>query len=308
MGNTTNEIWDAISKHIGTLAEQTGRAIAAIDAGHGVAASGVYWGPSVIVTASHLVRRALEVNIILPDGGTVKGTVVGHDSTTDLAAVRVEDGATLATLPLAPGAKMGELVLAVARSGRGELSASAGIVARIGGPWQSWRGGQINRLLRPDVRLYPGQSGSALVNGHGELLGINSTVLARESVITLPPETVDRVIGELLERGHIKQPYLGIAMHEVSLPQEWRSSVDPDQEYGLLVIHVVPNGPANLAGIRLGDVIVSADARPLQGVRLLHRMLAQRRTGEAFKLRVLRSGDAIEAEITLGDRPRRRTC
>ncbi len=305
MGKTNNEIWDAISNHIGTLAEQTGQAIAAIDTGHRVAASGVYWRPGVIVTASHLVRRAPEVSIILPDGGTVKGTVVGHDSTTDLAAVRTEDGGTLATLPLASGAKIGELVLAVARSGRGELSASCGIVARIGGPWQSWRGGQIDRLLRPDVRLYPGQSGSALINGHGELLGMNSAVLARESVITVPPETVDRVINELLESGHIKHPYLGIAMQEVSLPQEWRTIVDPDQEYGLLVIHVAPNGPAKEAGIHLGDVIVHADAQPLQGVRHLHRMLGQRHTGDAFKLKVLRSGRTIEMEITLGERPRR---
>ena len=163
----------------------------------------------MIVTASHLVRRATEVDVILPDTKAVKGNVVGRDSTTDIAAVRFDSPATLATLPLATGAKVGELVLAVARSGRGELSASAGIVARIGGPWHSWRGGQIDRLLRPDVRLYPGQSGSALVNGRGELLGINTVVLARESVITIPTETVDRVINELLERGHIQRPYLG---------------------------------------------------------------------------------------------------
>ena len=193
MSSTANQVWEAISSHSAALAEQTGKAIVAVDAGHRVAASGVHWKPGIIVTASHLVRRAEEVSVILPDGSRVKGTVAGRDSATDLAAVRIESSAILATLPLASGAKVGELVLAVARSGRGELSASAGIVARVGGPWDSWRGGQIDRLLRPDVRLYPGQSGSALVNGRGELLGVNSSVLARESVITLPTETVDRV-------------------------------------------------------------------------------------------------------------------
>jgi S1-C subfamily serine protease len=269
-----------------------------------VAASGVHWKPGVIVTASHLVRRAAEVNIILPDGNTVNGTVAGRDSTTDLAAVRLDSPKTLATLPLASAARVGELVLTVARSGRGELSASAGIVARIGGPWHSWRGGQIDRLLRPDVRLYPGQSGSALVNGRGELLGVNSTVLARESVITLPTETVDRVINELLERGHIMQPYLGIAMQQVQLPHEWRSSASPDQEYGLLVMHVATDAPAKLAGIHLGDVIIAADAQPVQGVRQLHRLLLRKRTRETLKLRVVRGGNAIEADVTLGDRPR----
>ena len=305
MSSTANEVWEAISNHTATLAEQTGKAIVAVDAGHRVASSGVHWRPGIVVTASHLVRRADEVSVLLPDGGSVKGTVAGHDSTTDLAAVRIENSSSLATLPLASDAKVGELVLAVARSSRGELSASVGIVARVGGPWHSWRGGQIDRLLRPDVRLYPGQSGSALVNGRGELLGVNSSVLARESVITLPIETVDRVLKELLERGHIARPYLGIAMQEVPLPQEWRATAGANQEHGLLVMHVAPDGPAKQAGITLGDLVVSVDAQPVRGFRHFHHTLALKRTGEVVKLRVLRAGNATEAEVSLGDRPRR---
>jgi S1-C subfamily serine protease len=176
MSSTASQIWESLSTHAATLAEQTGKAIVAVDAGLRVTASGVHWKPGIIVTASHLVRRADEVAVILRDGSRVKGTVAGRDSTTDLAAVRLESSSILATLPFSPEAQVGELVLAVARSGRGELSASAGIVARTGGPWRTWRGGQIDRLLRPDVCLYPGQSGSALVNGRGELLGVNSSV------------------------------------------------------------------------------------------------------------------------------------
>jgi len=305
MGSTAIEIWEAISQHAETLAEQAGKAVVAVASGHRVSASGVHWKPGVIVTASHLVRGADEVNVILSGGSTVKGRVAGRDSTTDLAAVRLDSAATVASLPRASGATVGQMVLAVARSGRGELSASAGIVARTGGPWQSWRGGQIERLLRPDVRLYPGQSGSALVNGRGELLGINSAALARDSVITLPTETVDRVIDELLERGHIMHPYLGIAMQEVPLPKEWRSTANSEQEHALLIMHVAPETPAMQAGISLGDVILSADAQPVQGVREFHRVLKRKRTGEALKLGIVRGGHAIEAEVTLGDRPRR---
>jgi S1-C subfamily serine protease len=113
------------------------------------------------------------------------------------------------------------------------------------------------------------------------------------------------VVNELLERGHVAHPYLGIAMQEVPLPQEWRSSADPDQEHGLLVMHVAPDSPAKHANLNLGDVIVSADVQPVQSTRQLHRLLTKKRTGEGLKLRVLRAGKAIEAEITLGDRPRR---
>jgi serine protease DegQ len=305
MGSTPNQVWEAISNHSAALAEQTGKAIVAVDVGHRLSASGVHWKPDIIVTASHLVRGADEVTVILPDGGKIKGTVAGRDSTTDLAAVRIENSSNLVTLPIAADTKLGELVLAVARSGRGELSASAGIVARVGGPWSTWRGGQIDRLLRPDVRLYPGQSGSALVNGRGELLGVNSAILARESVITVPTETVDRVLKELLERGHVAQPYLGLAMQEVPFPQEWRASAGSDQENGLLVMHVASDGPAKGAGINLGDLITGVDAQPVRGFRHFHRMLALKRTGEAVKLRVLRAGSPTEVEVTLGDRPRR---
>ncbi len=305
MGSTGSEIWESLSNHTVALAEQAGKAVVAVDAGHRVAASGVYWKPGIVVTAAHLVRRAAEVSIILPDGSATKGTLAGRDPTTDLAAVRLEGSSALASLPPASGVKVGELVLAVARSRRGELSASAGIAARVGGPWRSWRGGKIDRLLRPDVRLYPGQSGSALVNGHGELLGINSAVLARESVITLPTETVERVLNELLEHGHVTRPYLGLAMQEVPLPQEWAARAASGQEHGLLVMHVTPDGPAKLAGISLGDVIVGAEGQPIDGFHPFHRLLAQKRTGEKFKLRVLRGGRPVEAEITLGDRPSR---
>ena len=303
MSSPVNGIWEAISKAAGSLAEQTGKAVVAVDAGHRVVASGVHWKPGIVVTASHLTRRAEEVNVILPNGNSVRGTVGGRDSTTDLAVVRIDDASALATLPLTASAQVGELVLAVARSRRGELSASAGIMARTGGPWQTWRGSQIDRLLRPDVRLYPGQSGSALVNGRGELIGINSSVLARESVITLPTETVDRVVSELSERGHIAHPYLGIAMQEVPLPQEWRS--DADEQRGLLVMHVAPDTPARQSGIHLGDVILGVDSQAVQSIRQFHRVLTQKQVGDTLDLSIIRGGNTIEAKVTLGDRPRR---
>jgi S1-C subfamily serine protease len=176
-------------------------------------------------------------------------------------------------------------------------------MARTGGPWQTWRGSQIDRLLRPDVRLYPGQSGSALVNGRGELIGINSSVLARESVITVPPETIDRVVNELSERGHIAHPYLGIAMQEVSLPQEWRSG--GYEQGGLLVMHVAPDTPAKQSGIGLGDLIVGVDSQNVQSIRQFHRVLTQKRVGDTLDLSIIRGGNTIAAKVTLGDRPRR---
>ena len=120
MASAVNQIWEVMSSKAATLAEEAGRAVVAVDAGYRVVASGVHWKPGVIVTASHLVRRASEVDVSLPDGSTVKGMVAGRDSATDLAAVRIDNYATLSILPTTSVVKVGELVLAVARSRRGE--------------------------------------------------------------------------------------------------------------------------------------------------------------------------------------------
>ena len=229
ISSTANEIWEAISAHGRTLAEQTGKAVVAVDAHHRVAASGVHWKPGVIVTASHLVRRAAEVNINLPDGNTVTGTVAGRDSTTDLA-------------PSAPTAPQ-RLRLCRSLLARKSVSWSWLSGVPVGASFppapesllvseDHGTHGAADRSIAscaPMSAAIPGSPSSALVNSRGELLGINSSVLARESVITLPTETVDRVINELLEHGHVMQPYLGISMQEVQLPLEWRSSADPER-------------------------------------------------------------------------------
>src|SRR5207248_11097181 len=93
--------------------------------------------------------------------------------------------------------RVGQLVLAIGRATLGDLAAAAGIIARVGAPWQTWSGGKIDTLIRPDVTLYPGQSGSALVDSRGRVLGMNTSVLARAATITVPTATIERVISEI---------------------------------------------------------------------------------------------------------------
>jgi S1-C subfamily serine protease len=294
-----------MSQQAATLAESVSKAVVAVDAEQRPTASGIHWKTGVVVTAAHLTRHAGSVNVILPDGKSASGQLVGRDSTTDIAVVRADGNTGLSTLTFSSSARLGELVMAVGRSRRGELAVSAGLLARVGGPWRTWRGGHVDRLLRPDVRLYPGQSGSVLVNGKGQALGVNSAVLARASVIALPVETVDRVVNELLERGHIATPYLGVAMQQVPVPEEWKGTVGGENRQGLLVLHVAPETAAKQAGIALGDLIVSLEGKPVEGYRPLHDLLAERRPGDELQLQVLRAGSVKEFRIKLGERPAR---
>src|SRR5207247_3797340 len=124
-----------------------------------------------IVTANHMIRRDSELAITLPDHGSTSATLVGRDPSTDVAVLKIEGAANLSTVQTTSTTELmvGHLIVAVGRSRLGDLAASAGIVARLGGPWKTWRGGEIDRLLRPDIRVYPGQSGSALVDPEGQV-------------------------------------------------------------------------------------------------------------------------------------------
>jgi len=196
----------------------------------------------------------------------------------------------------------GEIVLSIGRSRLGDISASCGIMARTGSAWRSWRGGSIDQLIRPDIRLYVGQAGSALVNEKRQVLGINSPALARQAVITIPAQTISRVVDSIIEIGHVPRPFLGLAMQPVPTPEPARQFLSASVDEVLLVTHVEPKAPAALAGVMVGDVIVLFNEKPVPGMReMLHR-LRDSRIGDTISLTVLRGGAKVDLTVTVADR------
>jgi S1-C subfamily serine protease len=184
----------------------------------------------------------------------------------------------------------------------GDISASSGIIARTGSAWQTWRGGAIDRLIRPDIQLYVGQSGSALVNEQRQVLGINSPALARQAVITIPAQTIRRVVDAILKLGHVPRPFLGLAMQPIPIPEPARELFPAGAEETLLVTHVEPKAPAAQAGVMVGDVIVSFNGKPVQGVHeILHRIRALH-IGDTISLAVLRGGAKLDLTVSVADR------
>ncbi len=198
--------------------------------------------------------------------------------------------------------RAGEIVLSIGRSRLGDISASSGIVARTGSAWRTSRGGQIDRLIRPDVFLYVGQSGSALVDRESRVIGMNSQALARLAVITIPAQTIDRVVDAVLERGHVPRPYLGIAMQPVPVPETVRAHVQPETEQVLLITHLQSKGPGAQAGAMVGDLIIAADGTPVHHIHDILRRLADSRIGDNIALTVVRGGEKKELAVTVADR------
>ncbi|MDQ2936478.1 MAG: S1C family serine protease [Acidobacteriota bacterium] len=303
----TDNALDALSQQLAEAVERVSNSIVAVDARPRVRTSGVTWRPGVVVSTNHTIRRDEEITVASHDGRQTKATLVGRDPGTDLAVLRVEDskgGNTPAPFADASALKVGNLVLAVGRIDPDRsVSAGLGIVGVLGEKWRTWRGGEIDRLIRPDISIFIGFSGGALVNTEGQVVGINTTGLARGAGLTIPASTVNRVVDQLLKHGHIARPYLGVGMHPVALPDKLRGKFNLPVATGLMMLSVEANAPADKAGITIGDILLALDDAPTTNTDDVQSILGGKEIGAIVKAKILRGGEVTEAKITLGERP-----
>src|SRR5438270_5097113 len=208
------------SQSLAKAVERVSPVVVAIGARPRVATSGIVWRDGVIVSTNHTVRRDEEITVSLGDGRRLPASLVGRDPSTDLAVLRLETDQGLGIDPVATvnhnELGVGNVTLAVGRIHRGGVTASFGIVSALGDKWRTWRGGEIDRLIRPDISIFIGFSGGALIDVEGRVIGINTTGLARGAGLTIPASTVNYVVDTLLEHGRIARPYLGVSMQPVS--------------------------------------------------------------------------------------------
>jgi|SRR6185437_9110262 len=297
--------WDTLSAQFAHIAEQADRFVVVVHGGSRISASGILWRSGIVVTANHMLRRTGEYEVRVWDKSSRKAALIGRDPGTDLAILQME-GLTsdIVQLGNAGELRVGQVVMAIGRSTLGDLSASTGIIARLGDSWQTWRGGRIDSLLRPDVTLYRGQSGSALVDSGARVLGMNTSALARSAVITIPNTTVDRVVDEILQHGGVFRPYLGLAMQPIAIPPELKAKLKLQFETALMVMQVEASSPSAEVGIMLGDVIVGIAGEPIEGIEQIQRALSSSRRGDSIDIAYVRGGQLASAKVKLADRPR----
>ena len=157
------------------------------------------WRSGLLVASAAAVGHASRVQLVLPDGEAVAGAVRGTDAGTDLAVITVDgDGAPVAERRLDPPVRTGDFVFAVGRDAAGLVHASFGHVGASGPAWRSWRGGQLDRLVRLDGGLYPGLMGAPVADPQGQVIGLASAALARHHGIVVPAATIDRIVDVLL--------------------------------------------------------------------------------------------------------------
>src|SRR3984885_7085659 len=288
------------------LARETDRAAASIVAIHTEArgsASGVVWRTGVIVTAEHALRRDEEIHVTLPDGRVVPATLAGRDPSTPLAILKCGEAVTpVAEVSDVSAIKPGSLVLVVGRTRASGPVAALGVVSLVAKERQSWLGATLSPYVRLDVALQPTAVGGAVIDAYGKAAGIATPRFARFGAIAVPASTVNRVVDALLKAGHIPHGYLGVGLHPVRLPEALRQTLQRTEKTAAIVVEVEPDGPANKAGILIGDLLISFGAQPISRVEDVHALLAAEAIGKAIVIKLVRGGVAQEVSVTVGER------
>jgi len=302
MNPTASSALGSLSTELANVVAAHARSVVYVDAHPRRDASGIVWDERHVVTVAHAIDREDDIELLLADDGKARATLVGLDRSTDIAVLATDTPLVPASRANANDLAVGNLVLALAREEDGALGASFGIVSSLDGAWRTWRGGHVERFVRPDVNAYQSFSGGPLVMATGGVAGMNTWALSRRNAITLPLVTLGRVAGELMTHGRVSRGWLGVALQSVRLPDALRAAHNLAQSAGAIVVGVAPQGPAERAGITLGDVLLSIGGETTEDSDDVQRALAAG-AGATKPVRVLRAGDVHELAVTFAERP-----
>ena len=302
--HTENNPLAALSEAMTAAAARAGAAIVTVKARQRMPATGVAFAPDLILTANHVVEQDEDIRLVLPDGSEVLAQVAGRDPGSDLAVLHLEKPLATAAIPAEQEAQIGQLVLALGRPfGRG-LEASLGVISAVGGAlhFGHGHGANLERHIRTDAIFYPGFSGGPLVSAAGEVVGINTSGLARGAPLTIPVDLAWKIARSLAEHGSLKRGYLGVRSQLVEIPESMRPALGRDQAAALLLVGIEPDSPAAQAGLIVGDILVGIAGSPVNDHDELLGALTGDAVGRAIPLQILRGGQLIIVQVTATER------
>jgi S1-C subfamily serine protease len=263
--------------------------------------SGVVITPDgFVLTSAHVVEGAGRGVASFVDGRELAVEVVGTDPLSDLAVLRIDsNGLTAAELGDAESLQVGQLVVAIGNPNGFAGSVTAGVVSALGRSLPARSGSAtriVENVIQTDAALNPGNSGGALADGSGRVVGINTAVAGVGLGLAVPiNETTRRIVGALMTEGRVRRAYIGIAGGPRPLPP--RLSAALGRRTGIEVVEVVQGSPADRAGLRAEDLIVEVDGQAVAGVDDLQRLMAGELIGHDVTLRVLRRGGELDVDV-----------
>jgi S1-C subfamily serine protease len=265
--------------------------------GEGLGSAVIYTPDGFLLTNAHVVGSAEHGTVTFSDGGTAEFRVVGADPLSDLAVVRADTPTPdPAVLGEADDLVVGQLVVAVGSPLGLTGSVTAGVVSALGRSLptrQGARPGLVEDVIQTDAALNPGNSGGALADSQARVVGVNTAVAGVGLGLAVPINaTTRKIIGALMRDGQVRRAYLGIVSSPMPLPQA--SRIRFGRSTGLRVVEVVPGGPADRAGIRLGDLLISAGGQQVTGAQDLQKLMFGDAIGRPLAITVLRNGALVD--------------
>nr|WP_319388463.1 Do family serine endopeptidase [uncultured Cohaesibacter sp.] len=255
----------------------------------------------LIVTNYHVISEADRINVKLHDGSNLRADLIGYDSKTDLALLKVEAGKPLATVSFggAEALRVGDWVMAIGNPFGLGGSVSIGIVSARN---RNINSGPYDDFIQTDAAINRGNSGGPLFDMYGNVVGVNTAIISPTGSsiglgFAIPSDIVARVVGQLKEYGEARRGWLGVRIQELSV--DLAEGLGVSEVRGALVTWVNPEGPAFEAGLKSGDVILSYDGKQIGQVKDLTRMVAETNAGRTVTLEVARKGQIMTRSVTV---------
>lgn len=273
--------------------------------------SGVAISPDgLVLTNSHVVQNASTVRLVLADTRTVTARVLGNDPHTDLALLRIIADVSLpaARLGNSKDLRRGQLVVAIGNPLGFESTVTAGVVSALGRSLRAQTGRLIDDVIQTDAALNPGNSGGPLVSSRGEVIGINTAVIAGAQGIcfAVASNTASHVVSEVVRHGRVRRAFIGVAGQTVPLPRRLALALGLAQPRGVAIASLEPDGPAAQAGLQTGNIVIALGGEPVTGADDLVRLLGGERIGIETVLTVIAGSDLRRITVMPAERNERR--
>ena len=274
----------------------------------GVGSGVIFRKDGYIVTNNHVIENAKELVVSLSDGRTYGGKLIGADSLTDIAVIKIDAEGDLpaATFGDSDALVVGEPAIAIGNPMGLEFqgSVTSGVISALNRTLDI--SDRRVKLLQTDAAISPGNSGGALVNADGQVIGINSAKIGASGVegmgFSIPINTVQGVINELMDKGYVARPFLGVTAFDKQTALRYGYQLNIDK--GVYIFRVSLDAAAGKAGLERGDIILSLDGQETNSVTELRNIIADHKVGDKIKIRYSRDGREKTVEVTLEEMPR----
>lgn len=291
---------DTISDIIVTAVDNSKNAVVKIDcfkSGSGKSAAAgsgsgfIFSSDGYIFTNYHVIQNAEKIVVTLIDGRETQGEIVGTDSDSDLAVIKIyETNLSVSKLGDSSDLKIGQLVIAIGNPFGYQHTVTAGVVSALGRTLRSTTGRMIDNIIQTDAALNPGNSGGPLINTASEVIGVNTATImqAQGLCFSISINSAKEIADMLIRQGRVRKAYLGISMQDVNLHPRVINFHHLANRRGIFVMSVQKNSPADKAGIKEGDVIVNFNGIAVNSGDELFRLLNQEVIGTHTRLSVIR--------------------